>query len=226
MEQTGRIRRAVFVSILTIVLAFTVLLGCARFDAPAYTQAVLDVIYKNQCERYIELTGASQQEAEAIFQKNLDATMDEFKTLKLPETLEKNYSMLFKDIVCQVRYTVGEAVETEDGNYRVAVSVEPMLLFDDTYEIFQEESKTYAKSITDSVMNGGKLPDDEEIENQVYQIYYEILREALDEGARYKDAQNVIIHINKMEDGTYEIPEEDISELNRHLISREKLQSS
>ncbi len=226
MERKGRIYRAVFVSILTVALAFTVLLGCAQFDAPAYTQAVLDVIYKNQCEGYTELTGASQQEAEAIFQKNLDATMNEFKTLKLPETLENNYSMLFKDVVQQVHYTVGEAVETEDGNYRVAVSVEPMLLFDDTYETFQEETKAYAESITDSVMSGGEMPGEEEIENQVYQIYYEILQSAVDAGVRYGEAQNVIIHINRMEDGTYEIPKEEIGKLNLCLISREKLQNS
>ena len=74
-----------------LVTAMTVLLsGCTAFDACAYMQAILDVSYKNETEDYMELTGATEEEAKEIFQNNLDATMHEFNTAELSEELEKS----------------------------------------------------------------------------------------------------------------------------------------
>lgn len=197
--------------------------GCTTFDASAYTRAVLDVSYKNQTEEYIELTGASEEEAEAVFQENLDATMEEFKTMQLSEEMERNYRSLFEDIVKQVKYTVGEAVRTEDGNYTVDVTVEPMTLFDDTYEEFQAKAEEYAAGITNSVMNGEEMPSDEEMQENVYQIYYNVLNEGVGAGIKYGEAVTVTIHINKTEDGTYEVLDDDIRILDEKLISQKML---
>ena len=72
-----------------LVTVMTVLLGgCTAFDACAYMQAILDVSYKNETEDYMELTGATEEEANEIFQNNLDATMHEFHTADLSEELE------------------------------------------------------------------------------------------------------------------------------------------
>lgn len=210
----------------TVVLLLGVMMilgGCTRFDAAAYTQAVLDVSYKNQTESYIELTEASAEDAEAVFQKNLDATMEAFKSMKLSDELEKNYRSLFETIIKQVKYTVGEAAETEDGNYTVDVTVEPITLFDDTYEEFQTKAEEYAAGITNAVMNGGEMPSEEEMQASVYQIYYEILKAGIDSGVKYGEPETIKIHINKTEDGTYETEEEDIRALDEKLISQKKL---
>lgn len=207
-----------------LLLAVIIMLGgCTRFDAAAYTQAVLDVSYKNQTESYIELTEASAEDAEAVFQKNLDATMEAFKSMKLSDELEKNYRNLFENIVKQVKYTVGEAAETEEGNYTVDVTVEPITLFDDTYEEFQKRAEEYAAGITNAVMNGEAMPSDEEMQASVYQIYYEILKAGLDSGVKYGEPETVTMHINKTEDKTYEVAEEDIRALDEKLISQKKL---
>lgn len=207
-----------------LLLAVIIMLGgCTRFDAAAYTQAVLDVSYKNQTESYIELTEASAEDAETIFQKNLDATMEAFKSMKLSDELEKNYRNLFENIVKQVKYTVGEAAETEEGNYTVDVTVEPITLFDDTYEEFQKKAEEYAAGITNAVMNGEAMPSDEEMQASVYQIYYEILKAGLDSGVKYGEPETVTMHINKTEDKTYEVAEEDIRALDEKLISQKKL---
>lgn len=64
------------------------------------------------------------------------------------------------------------------------LTVEPMLLFDDTYEEFQNKAEEYAKGVTDSVMKGAEMPKDTEIQNRIYQMYYEILREELNQITR------------------------------------------
>ncbi|MCI9442596.1 MAG: hypothetical protein HFH15_15510 [Ruminococcus sp.] len=211
----------------TLILLIGLLLllsGCTKFDACAYMQAILDVSYKNETESYMEITGVTQEEADEIFKKNLDATMHEFSTTELPEELEENYRLLFEDTVKQVKYTVGEAVESEDKNYTVEVAVEPILLFDETYEEFQNKTEEYASEISNNVMSGEELPSDDEIQNQVYQTYYEVLKTALNNGLSYGEAENITVHMNRMEDGAYEIPEEDLRALDQAMISQEKLE--
>jgi hypothetical protein len=213
------------------VLGAALLLGvalcvcsCIRMiDPVAYTQAVLDVTYKNETEQYIELTGATEEDAKQVFESNLELTSKIYKNAKLPEELENNYNQLFKDIILRVRYTVGEATKNEDGNYVVDVSVEPMTLFDDTYETFREKSAEYAVNLSNSVMEGTPVPTEEEMQQAVYQLYYDILKAELDAGLKYGKPETVQVHVNKTEEGTYEIPAEDIRMLDSKLVSQEKL---
>lgn len=207
-----------------LVTAMTVLLsGCTAFDACAYMQAILDVSYKNETEDYMELTGATEEEAKEIFQNNPDATMHEFNTAELSEELEESYRTLFEKTVKQVKYTVGEAADAEGGGYTIDISVEPILLFDNTYDEFQKKAEEYAAEISNRVMNGEEMPSDDEIQNHVYQTYYDVLTEELDAGLAYGEAKNITVHINKTEEGVYEIPEEDLRALDQAMISQEKL---
>lgn len=211
-------RAAALTAVMTVLLG-----GCTKFDACAYMQAILDVSYRNETGDYMELTGATQEEANEIFQNNLDATMHEFRTAELSEELEESYRSLFEKTIRQVKYTVGEAAEEEDG-YTIDISVEPILLFDNTYEDFQKKAGEYADEISNSVMKGGEMPSDEEIQNQIYQTYYDVLTEELDAGLTYGGAENITVHIHKTEDGIYEIPEEDLRALDQAMISQKKLE--
>lgn len=214
----SRVRTAALLTGLMILLN-----GCTKFDACAYMQAILDVSYKNETEDYIEITGASQEEANEIFYKNLDATMHEFNTANLSEELEENYRSLFEETVKQVKYTVGEAVEGDGADYTVEIAVEPILLFDDTYEEFQKQAEEYAAEISNDVMNGGEMPSDDEIQDHVYQTYYDVLTEELNIGLTYGEAENITVHINKTEEGVYEIPDEELRALDQAMISQEKI---
>lgn len=198
--------------------------GCSRFDAKTYTQAVLDVSYKNKTENYIELTETTKKEADMIFQNSLDATMEEFKSEQLSEELENNYRSLFESVMKNVKYTVGESKKKEDKSYTVEVAVEPVTLFDDTYQTFQDKAEEYAEQITDSVMNGAEMPTDEEIQEQVYKLYYDILKAELDAGVKYAKAEKMTLHIVKTEDGNYEINQDDLRALDGKLISRKVME--
>ena len=74
-----------------LLTAMTLLLlgGCGKkFDAAGYTQALLDVSYKNETDKYIELTGSSKEAAEKIFEKRMDITMEGFESMDFPDELE------------------------------------------------------------------------------------------------------------------------------------------
>ena len=155
-----------------------------RFDPVRYVQAVLDVSYKEKTEEYSKMTGTSRKEAEAVFEKNLDVTMEKFHSSAISEELEKKYRILFTQIVRQVNYQIGESEKQKDGSYIVELEIRPVTLFSDTYETFQSRAEEYAQSITNKVMKGMEIPSEEEMQGQVYQIYYDVLNEALQEGIR------------------------------------------
>ena len=196
-------------AVLLTATALVLLGGCGKkFDASGYTKALLDVSYKNETEKYIELTGSSKEAAEEIFFFFLE---DKFRTLF--ESLTKN-----------VKYTVGEALEDENGSFTVDVSIEPVTLFDDTYDEFQKQAKDYATNIANEVMNGKEMPSDEDMQNSVYEIYYNILKNAMDKGIQYGEVQKITVHVNKTEGDIYEIPEEDMTAMDKAMISRSVLE--
>ncbi len=202
------------------ILAVILLSGCARFDAAMYVQAVLDTSYKGETERYIEVIGGSKEEAEEIFQKKLNATMKEFKTTQLSKELEKQYETLFGNIMKQMNYQVQEAEKEKKGRYIVKVIVKPILLFDETYEEFQRRAEAYAKEVTDQVTKNGEMPEETAMQQDVYRIYYEVLKEQMEAGISYGNPKEVLLHVIRQKDGAYEIAKKDLITLDSLLISQ------
>ena len=190
-----------------------------RFDPVEYVQAVLDASYKNETEAYVEVTGASEEEAGRIFENNLDATMEQFASSPMPEELKPKYRELFAQLAEHVSYTVGEAVPEEDGSYTVPVKVKPLTLFSDTYETFRQKAQEYADQVTDSVMGGAEMPTDDQMQAQVYEIYYEVLSDGINGGMMYGEVKDVTLHVRKNDRGDYEIDDSDMKELDSLLIA-------
>lgn len=189
-----------------------------RYDAGDYVQAVLDVSYKGIPDAYMEITDISEKEAEEIFEDNLDAAMKEFESEELPENLQPRYRELFGELARNVSYTVEEPHKEKDGNYTVNVQVKPICLFADTYDTFEEKAREYAEEVTDSVMKGGKMPTDEEMQGHVYEIYYDVLREAMDKGSLYGEVRDVTIHVQKTGMRSFKADEDDMDLLDSLLI--------
>ena len=191
--------------ILAVIIAAEISTGIYlyinRFDAGEYVQAVLDTSYKNETDQYVEITGMSQEEAEKIFEDNLDITMAGFESSEMPEEMLPKYRELFGEIAGKVSYTIGKPEKKENGTYVVPVIVKPITLFTDTYETFQTRAQEYAQEVTDSVMNGGEMPADEEMQSQIYQIYYDVLKERVDSGMLYGGARNTRCRLRKRETG-------------------------
>ena len=208
--------------ILAVILAAgtfaAIYLYINRFDASEYVQAVLDTSYKNETDQYVEITGISNKEAEKIFEDNLDATMAGFESSQMPEEMLPKYRELFGELAGKVSYTIGEPEKQEDGTYTVPVIIKPITLFTDTYETFQTRAQEYAQEVTDSVMNGGEMPADEEMQSQIYQIYYDVLKERVDSGMLYGGARNTTLQVTKEGNREFTIDQEDMDKLDSMLI--------
>ena len=189
-----------------------------RFDAGEYVRAVLDVSYKNKTDKYVEITGVPEEEAAQIFEDNLNATMKGFETSSMPEELLPQYRELFSELAKRVSYTVGQPVKKEAGVYEVTVKVKPVTLFPDTYGTFQEKAQEYADQVTNSVMNGAEMPGEEEMQNQIYQIYYDVLKSHVDSGMLYGEAEDVVLRVKKEGSREFTIDQDDMDKLDAMLI--------
>lgn len=208
---------AVFV---IVVLGIVAGLYCYinRFDPQEYVQAFLDVSYKQKTEVYVELTGISEDEAEQIFENNLDYTMNKFPSEVMTEELKKEYRSLFGSLAKKADYTVDEAKREEDGSYQVELTVKPILLLRDTYQTFQEQAQEYATQVSNDVMNGQAMPEEQEMQTAVYQIYYDVLKKAMDQGIHYGSACKMTLHLDQDEQGYYQIRKSDLQRLDQLLI--------
>ena len=189
------------------------LAGCGKkFDASGYTKAVLDVSYKNEIQKYVELTGADEKEADKIFEDNLQNNMDimlqEFSGYELPDELEEKYRKLFSDMMKQVKYTVAE----------------PMLIFNDTYQELQKQTEDYATQVSNEVMNGASLPSETDMQTHVFEIYHDILRNYLDQGMKYGDPETITVHVNKDDKNVYTIADEDISKIDGKVMAMDVIE--
>ena len=71
-------------------------------------------------------------------------------------------------------------------------------------------AEQYAKEVTDHVTKGAQMPTDEEMQEKIYQIYYEVLKEQAEVGMLYGRAEDVVLHIEKEGRGNYEIRQKDM----------------
>ena len=62
------------------------------------------------------------------------------------------------------------------------------------------------------------------MQNSVYELYYDILKRAVDAGIQYGEVQKITVHVNKTEGDIYEIPEADMTAMDKAMISREVLE--
>ncbi|MDB8711363.1 hypothetical protein [Mediterraneibacter gnavus] len=207
-----------YISLLIMVCILCV--GCGKkFDASGYTKAILDVGYKNETQKYVELTGSDEKEADKIFEDNVNLILQQFAGYELPDELEEKYRVLFRDMMKKVKYTVSEAKEDKDKNFTVDVTVEPMLIFSETYAEFQKQSEEYAKQVSNEVMNGAPMPADQDMQNHVFEIYHNILRNYLDQGMKYGAPETITVHVIKDEKNVYSISQEDISKLDEKMMT-------
>lgn len=149
---------------LAAALLLGLLSGCStsqaqisRHNARIYVQGVLDETYTGQVqEAYLQLTGRTQEEVQAAYDKNREAEYTQRLALRfdlepryLERALKQDLLELLDTLYQRASYTVKEATPLEDGRYCVEVSVTPVSFFAAAYadgyaKLRQEFEETHA----------------------------------------------------------------------------------
>lgn len=113
----------------------------SRHNARVYVQGVLDETYTGQAqEAYLKLVDHTAEDAQAAFDKNLEAEYTQRLALRfhlepkyLDRELKRDLLELLDTLYQHAAYTVKEATPLENGRYCVEVSVTPVTFLADAY---------------------------------------------------------------------------------------------
>ncbi len=199
-----------------LIAVMTLLCGCGGMsaeDAQSYAQSILDASYKGEFDKYIEWTKSSKEEAQELYESNIDTTMQEagFASLGLSEELTANYRQLFLDMIKQANYEVGEAKEAGDKAYTVDVTVKPFAGFDGL------QAEVEAASMAEMESGNVDLNDQNAINEMVFQKMYEIMAGKV-ASPTYGDPTTVTINVKPDSDGVYFIDQTDMTALDDALF--------
>ena len=201
--------------LLALVLGVVMVVGtgCSSFDASAYVQAVLDANFKNETAKYMEITSASEESANAVFTDNVDGLVSAFLTdMEVSDSVKEHASTVMENVVRAAKYEVGEAKKDGD-TYTVDVTFYQMQLFANISGKYDTEIEAYTKKMEEDAMNSGEVPSDQEITDYVSTLLFDLVQEQVDAGITYGDGEVLTFHIEKADDGTYMINDSDYQQI-------------
>lgn len=114
------------------------LMGNSKKTYASYIQSLLDVNYKAEFTEYMRITGATQEEAQAVYDDGLnylaDALMSAYGVNDVEGTdIHSQFVELAKEIYSHASYEIQEVTRT-DGVYYVTVVIYPIDILRITYE--------------------------------------------------------------------------------------------
>lgn len=214
--------RRLLLTAFMIVMTAAMLSGCgpkkpAPEDAQAYVKAVLDLMCTGDYDHEVNLADIEEgKESETR-----DAVVDQMiAEIGSQQNLNDEVKSSFRDLMLaalgKAKYTVGEAVETEDGGYDVTVTLEPLQLFTGISEELDAVLEERVAAEADKIL---AMSEDEQT-NYVMEILIELLNKKI-EDPQYDDAEDVVVHYGPMDgqDNVYGCTEEEGEKLGAKLFS-------
>ena len=211
---------------LILVMMVSMLAGCSSKpepeDAQAYVKAVLDVICLGDYDHSVNLADIEEGTESEYREQMID---EQLKTLGAQNGLSEEVQAGFKECLlnafAKARYTVGDAVATDDGGYDVTVSIEPLRLFDGFSENFESIVQERVLQDFDKVQN----MSESEQNDYVMGILLEMMNKNI-EDPKYDPAEEVTVHYGLIdeEQKVYGCTEEEGEKLGVKIFSQAGLE--
>lgn len=207
--------------LLAAVLTATMLVGCGSFDASGYIKALLDNSYKNDPTAFVEQKVGTEEQAKELYDLGIETELNSLISgVDLSDELKNEFTTVLQDVYKSVKYTVGEAEKQEDDSYVVEVKYQKMKVFADAMAKFQEGQQAYTDELSEKVQNGEEYPSEDEINEQVYTIFKDAIKEAAS-NAQYEDEATITVRV-ELQDKVYSPNQDDVEALEYALFDLEE----
>ena len=175
-----------------------------------YVRSVLDCTYYNEQTEYMELTDSTAEEAQAVYDDEVEymnhIIMYRYSVVEeeLNGGIITAYSDLSRQILKKAKYTVEPAVRS-GTTYHVTVTVEPMDYLDLGYDEIEEKYENdfdarFQEAESDTAITA--------LENEWAEYVLETMKSHLDD-ITYKEAVSTIVEITTDDDGNFGISDKD-----------------
>ena len=212
--------KRIICTVICAVMLICSLTGCMpTFDAQAYVQGNIDLVYLNKIsDSYLQTVTNTKEELESIYEQGIEVEADYFVSyfyidLELaPEDTMDRIKELYKEIYSHSKYEVGEAVKSGD-DYLVSVTIHPIDIIQkvvtEDWEAFEEEYVNNAEQLATMT--------DEECEKLWVDSVFELVENRL-ATIGYLEPQTISIQVVKDADGDYTISENDFGRIDSLII--------
>lgn len=196
-----------------VMLAVMMCLGlsaCGRdFDAAAYVKSAMDASYQGEYEEYAKICNVSVEDAmQQIKESKTELIKQELAELGISdESLIESYVELESNIEKLAKYKVKEAKKQKDGNYVVAVEVEP-----------SNVNTTLQQNVTEvaqQVVEAGEDPISDN--NLMYQILEESINRSISAN-EYGEVQTIEVKVTKRPDELYGLEQSEMEKIENALF--------
>jgi len=212
--------KRVICALLCAVMLVCSLTGCLeKFDAKAFVQGNLDVIYLNKItDEHLNSVTNSREDLEAVYQKGIEIEAEYFASyfyfdLELaPEGTFERIVELYKQIYTYAKYEISEAEQAED-DYLLTVTVYPI---DIIVNVIKEDWEAFEADYLAASEQGTELtPEEQEAlwVDGVLSLFEERIPTI-----GYLEPQTVSITVTKGEDGVYYVSDNDFGRIDTLVI--------
>ena len=173
-------------------------------DAKAYVKAILDIMCTGDYDHSVNLSDIPEGEEANLRDSTIESAVAAIASDSgLSEDVQADFAEVMREAFAKSKYTVGDAVPTEDGGYDVTVTIEPL--------------KLYAGAQTKLAE---RITSEEEANNLIYTKIAEIIRENLEE-PEYGEPKEVVVHYGLIDEqnNIWGVSEEEGEKLGEVLFS-------
>lgn len=229
MKRSGIYRRtAAALAAVSCMVMILALAGCGSGDDSSggteayqeYVVGIMDANYLGQYEKYMEITGSDQTEAERIYEANIqnfaldmEAALS-VKTDVVTKGVTEQFIVLARDIYSQVKYRAVDVVR-EGDTYTISLEVEPI----DFRETVREPFQTAVDSFNEQARNGDF---DGYMDQEYEEAYGKAVAAALGTGVEemvYKEKTTVKVVLDyDKENNVYLISDEQMEALDDKVV--------
>lgn len=206
-----------------LVLSVSLLGGCgAKFDAAAYTKALLDNSYKNDSTDFVAMKIGTAEEAADLYEQGLDSEVDAMLSAagSVTEEQAEGFRQVFADILKGAKYTVDGAEKQDDGGYVVTITYEQMQVFTPAIQAYAADIEDMSNEWADAAAAGGEIPAEEEMTAAVVDSLRTCFEEAIP-NATYAEPQTTTIKIDLV-NNVYTPNENDLANLEMVMFDLEE----
>ena len=209
-----------------MVMTAAMLAGCGPKkptpeDAQAYVKAVLDLMCTGDYDHSVNLADVEEGTEAELRDSLVEETLAGLGAKSnISDELVSEFKEFILEALSKANYTVGDAVETEDGGYDVTVSIAPLQIFtgieDELLSVLEERVAAEPDKIL--------AMSEEEQNNYIMEILLELLNKKIAD-PQYDPPEDVVVHYGLMEgeDGVYGCDDAEGEKLGSKLFSQSGL---
>lgn len=208
---------------LSLVLVTGLFAGCGPAkpkpeEAQAYVKAVLDVICLGDYDHSVIITDIEQGKEGEVRDDVIDQMLTALGGKGISDDVTNRFKDCLIDAFSKARYSVGDAVATDDGGYDVPVTIEPLQLLRSFNDNFESTLQAKVMADYDRVMAMSEAEQSDFIMDVVIDMMNDNLADP-----QYDAPETVTVHYGLMdeENNVYGCTSEEGEKLGEKIFSAE-----